>query len=46
MNDTKHSRHVQRRVNKDTHKKVETPLDVKARQSFKYVIIIILQTPF
>ncbi|KAL6312777.1 hypothetical protein AAG906_005921 [Vitis piasezkii] len=28
MNNTKQSRHVQRRVNKDTQKKIETPLDV------------------
>ncbi|RVW23261.1 hypothetical protein CK203_093427 [Vitis vinifera] len=35
MNDTKHSRHVQRRVNKDTQKKVETPLDVKPIICFK-----------
>ncbi|RVW18029.1 hypothetical protein CK203_115089 [Vitis vinifera] len=30
-----HSRHVQRRVNKDTQKKVETPLDVKPIICFK-----------
>ena len=35
MNDTKQSRHVQRRVNKDTQKKVETPLDVKPIICFK-----------
>ncbi|KAL6340409.1 hypothetical protein AAG906_006065 [Vitis piasezkii] len=35
MNNTKQSRHVQRRVNKDTQKKVETPLDVKPIICFK-----------
>ncbi|WJZ90314.1 hypothetical protein VitviT2T_009466 [Vitis vinifera] len=35
MNDTKQSRHVQRRVNKDTQKKIETPLDVKPIICFK-----------
>lgn len=29
MNDTKHSRHVQRRISKDAQKKDNTPLDVK-----------------
>ena len=35
MNNTKQSRHFQRRVNKDTQKKVETPLDVKPIICFK-----------
>ena len=35
MNDTKRSRHVQRNVNNDTQKKVETPLDVKPIIYFK-----------
>ena len=35
MSDTKQSRHFQRRVNKDTQKKVETPLDVKPIIYFK-----------
>ena len=35
MNDTKQSRHVQRRVNKDAQKKVEAPLDVKPIICFK-----------
>ena len=35
MNETKHSRHVQRRINKETQKKVEAPLDVKPIICFK-----------
>ena len=35
MNDTKQSRHVQRRVNKDARKKVEVALDVKPIIYFK-----------
>ncbi|KAL6332002.1 hypothetical protein AAG906_020358 [Vitis piasezkii] len=35
MNETKHSRHVQRRISKDAQKKVETPLDVKPIICFK-----------
>ena len=35
MNETKHSRHVQRRINKDAQKKEETPLDSKPIICFK-----------
>ena len=35
MNETKHSRHAQRRVNKDAQKKVETPLESKPIICFK-----------
>ena len=36
MNETKHSRHVQKRINKEAHKKVEAPLDSKPIICFKY----------
>ena len=35
MNETKHSRHVQRRINKEAQKNVETPLDSKPIICFK-----------
>ena len=35
MNETKHSRHAQRKVNKDAQKKVETPLESKPIICFK-----------
>ena len=35
MNETKHSRHDQKRVNKDAQKKVDAPLDVKPIICFK-----------
>ena len=35
MNETKHSRHVQKRINKEAHKKVEAPLDSKPIICFK-----------
>ena len=36
MNETKHSRHFHRRINKEAHKKVEAPLDSKPIICFKY----------
>ena len=36
MNETKHSRHVQRRVNKEAQKMVEAPLESKPIICFKY----------
>ena len=35
MNETKHSRHVQRRINKEAQKNVESPLESKPFIFFK-----------